>query len=45
MYQDKEKKQLCDRIYYMARKKKSFKEICEELELQDYEVAGLITLM
>ena len=29
----------------MARKKKSFKEICGELELQDYEVAGLITLM
>jgi predicted MPP superfamily phosphohydrolase len=29
----------------MAKKKKSFLTICKELELKDYEVAGLITLM
>ena len=45
MYQDKERKQLCDKIYYMAKKKKSFIQICKDLNLQDYEVAGLITLM
>ena len=39
------RKQLCDKIYYMARKKKPFNKICEDLGLQDYEVAGLITLM
>lgn len=38
-------KNICDRIYYMAKKKKSFKEICEKLELKDYEVAGLVMLM
>ena len=38
-------KEICDKIYYMAKKKKSFKEICEQLELKDYEVAGLVTLM
>lgn len=40
-----ERKELCDKIYYMAKKKKSFKNICDDLELKDYEVAGLITLM
>lgn len=40
-----DKKQLCDKIYYMAKKKKSFIKICEELELQDYEVAGLVAIM
>ena len=39
------RKQLCDKIYYMAKKKKPFSKICEDLGLQDYEVAGLITLM
>ena len=29
----------------MAKKKKPFNKICEDLRLQDYEVAGLITLM
>ena len=42
---DKNKKELCDKIYYMAKKRKSFNKICEELELKDYEVIGLITLM
>ena len=39
------RKEICDKIYYMAKKKKSFLEICEKLELNDYEVAGLIVLM
>lgn len=42
---EKEKKELCDKIYYMAKKKKSFLKICEALELKDYEIVGLITLM
>ena len=42
---DKNKKELCDKIYYMEKKRKSFNKICEELELKDYEVIGLITLM
>ncbi len=41
----RKRKQLCDKIYYMARKKKGFLEICQSLELKDYEVAGLISLM
>ena len=41
----KKRKELCDKIYYMARKKKSFAQICKDLELKDYEVVGLITLM
>lgn len=41
----RKRKQLCDKIYYMARKKKSFLEICQSLKLKDYEVAGLISLM
>lgn len=40
-----DKKEICDKIYYMTKKKKSFKTICEELELKDYEVIGLVTLM
>ena len=42
---EEKRKELCDKIYYMARKKKSFAQICKDLELKDYEVAGLITLM
>ena len=45
MYQDEKMKQVCDKIYYMAKKKKSFVQICKDLELKDYEVAGLITMM
>ena len=40
-----DRKELCDKIYHMAKKKMSFKEICKRLELKDYEVAGLITVM
>lgn len=42
---EEKRKELCNKIYYMARKKKSFTQICKDLELKDYEVAGLITLM
>lgn len=45
MYQDEKIKQICDKIYYMAKKKKSFVQICKDLKLKDYEVAGLITMM
>ena len=40
-----ERKELCDKIYYMVKKKKSLKAICEELELKDYEIVGLVTMM
>ena len=39
------RKELCEKIYNMARKKMPFIEICRKLELQDYEVVGLITIM
>ena len=45
MYQDEKIKQICDKIYYMAKKRKSFVQICKDLEVKDYEVAGLITMM
>ena len=38
-------KEICDKIYYMAKKGKSFNIICEELKLKDYEIIGLIVLM
>lgn len=38
-------KQLMDKIKYLTNKKRSFREICEELELTDYELIGLITLL
>lgn len=40
-----ERKEVCDKIYYMIKKKKSFKTVCKELNLQDYEVIGLVTMM
>ena len=40
-----ERKEICDKIYYMTKKKKSFKEICKELNLKDYEIIGLVTIM
>ena len=39
------RKELCDKIYHMAKKKMSFEEICKRLELKDYEVAGLVAIM
>ena len=40
-----DKKEICNKIYNMAKKGKSFLEICKTLELKDYEVIGLITVM
>ena len=40
-----ETKELCNKIKYIKKKKKSFIEICEYLELKDYEVIGLVKLM
>ena len=39
------RKEICDKIFYMAKKKKSFETICKDLELKDYEIIGLIELM
>lgn len=38
-------KQLKNKIKYLINKKKDFAEICQELELKDYEVIGIIELM
>lgn len=38
-------KQLKNKIKYLINKKKGFAEICQELELKDYEVIGIIELM
>lgn len=38
-------KELCNKIYYMVKKGKSFAEICKTLEMKDFEMAGLIVLM
>ena len=43
--EENNRKELCDKIYRMAKKKTPFNEICKKLELNDYEVAGLITIM
>ena len=40
-----ETKELCNKIKYLIKKQKSFIEICNELQLKDYEVIGLIDLM
>ena len=37
--------ELKNKLKYLINKKKSFIEICKELELKDYEVVGLIELM
>ena len=39
------KKELCEKLYRLAQKKKDFATLCKELDLQDYEVAGLISIM
>jgi len=38
-------KETLDKLKYLIRKKKSLEEVCKELELKDYEVIGLITLL
>lgn len=42
---ENETKELCDKIYYLAKKRKSFTKVCEELQLKDYEVTGLVYVM
>jgi len=42
---DEKEKELCQKIYLLAKKGKNFLTICKELELKEYEVIGLITLM
>lgn len=38
-------KEIINKIKYLINKKKTLKEICEELELKDYEVIGLVEIM
>ena len=38
-------KEIINKIKYLINKKKTLKEICEELEFKDYEVIGLVELM
>ena len=38
-------KELLNKLKYLINKKKDLQTICEELELKDYEVIGLIELM
>lgn len=40
-----ETKELCNKIKYLIKKKKRLSEICEMLDLKDYEVIGLVNLM
>ena len=38
-------RELVEKIKYLINKKKSLSQICEELELQDYEVIGIVELL
>ena len=38
-------KELKNKLKYLINKKRSFSEICKELELKDYEVIGLVSLL
>lgn len=40
-----ETKELCEKIKILLKKKKSFIDICKELQLKDYEAIGLVNLM
>ena len=40
-----ETKELCNKIKYLIKKKKGLSEICEMLDLKDYEVVGLVNLI
>lgn len=39
------KKETLNKLKYLIKKKKSFSKICEELELEDYEIIGLVNLL
>ena len=38
-------KELINKLKYLINKKKSLAEICQELELKDYEVVGIVELL
>ena len=38
-------KELLNKLKYLIKKKKSLSQICEELDLKDYEVIGLVQLL
>ena len=38
-------KEIINKLKYLINKGKSLKDICSELELKDYEVVGLITML
>lgn len=40
-----ETKELLGKLKYLIKKRKSFSQICEELELKDYEIIGLVELL
>ena len=42
---EKQQKELCDKIFYLLKKGVPFAQICQDLEMKDYEVLGIITLM
>lgn len=42
---DKDTKELLGKLRYLIKKKKSFEQVCEELQLKDYEMIGLVELM
>ena len=42
---DKKQKELLNKLKYLINKKKSFKVICEELELEPYQIYGLAELL
>lgn len=39
------KKELCEKLYRLVQKKKDFAAVCKELNLEDYQIIGLITIM
>ena len=40
-----EEKELLNKVRYLIKKKKNFKQICEELELKDYELLGIVGIL
>ena len=42
---ENKEKEICDKIYRMAKRRKTFTQICKDLKLKDYEAAGLIVMM
>ena len=38
-------KEILNKLVYLIRKKKTLAQVCEELELKDYEVIGLTKML